>query len=96
MKTIPKELEQRLVFKAKEPAEYPTLARIEYISMPCEDCDEMVQNRTLDHRKMGCTRVGWKTTCRNCGKIKDPRTGQFGLTQQEFAAIYNTVKNRKQ
>jgi nuclear transport factor 2 (NTF2) superfamily protein len=58
----------------------------------CEDCLDTVVDRHIDYRK---TKDGWAVKCRTCQLYKNPETGDFDMTGQEFRNYWKENKKAK-
>jgi hypothetical protein len=94
---IPPEIFERLEFKKSkdEEASYPELIRIRPISLPCEDCGEIVEDRRTTTSVRQTPLPHTRTSCSICKRFKNPETGEFDLERNELDAIYYQKKLKK-
>ena len=89
MKGIPKHIQERLIFTGndKEPALPHTLTEIVHEAKVCEDCNVGVVNRTQEIYQRKIPYNHWAVRCNACKKMRDPKTGKFELTNQEYIPV---------
>lgn len=83
---IPNDIEKRITWRPKktDTQEPRRIAKIEPIATQCDDCGKTVVNRRTVTRKLTTPYDHWRTDCKLCGKIRDPRTGNYDLDEGDF------------
>jgi len=67
------------------------LTKVKICATICDDCGKVCPNgRRKDVRLVRTARLHWRERCLTCNMGRDPYTGQFNLTPQEYSLKWNS------
>lgn len=85
-KPIPKEIADTLVFRCER--HYPGIKHINCDRRRCEDCNNMVIDRRVEHVRVDEPVLHWEHHCTACDLYQHPETKEFTVARSKKRFVF--------